>query len=129
MSKYLLDTHTFLWMAADSSKPGSNALTAILDTSTELLLSVASVWEMAIKVSLGKLQLPQPIESFVLSQLKSKDIMLLQIQLQHLAVVTSLPFHHRDPFDRLIAAQAMVEQLPIISTDAAFDAYAVKRFW
>lgn len=84
---------------------------------------------MAIKVSIGKRELRQPFESLIPQQLAENDIMLLGISVTHAIRLTTLPFHHRDPFDRLLIAQAMVEQLPILSVDAAFDAYGVERIW
>jgi PIN domain nuclease of toxin-antitoxin system len=95
----------------------------------ENLLSVASVWEMAIKHSTGKLNFGLPFMVFVEQQLSVNNIELLNINLDHIAVVATLPFHHRDPFDRLIIAQAIVGQLPILSADSVFDAYAIERFW
>jgi PIN domain nuclease of toxin-antitoxin system len=95
----------------------------------DLLLSVASLWEISVKVSIGKLTLAQPYDIFVPQQLTDNDIVVLPISLAHLGVVSTLPFHHRDPFDRLLIAQAMIERLPIVSTDTAFDAYSVKRLW
>jgi PIN domain nuclease of toxin-antitoxin system len=101
----------------------------IEDTFNQPFLSVASLWEMAIKVSLGKLELGQPFESLIPHQLKLNGIDLIEIKIQHTAVVSKLPFHHRDPFDRLLVAQATVEQMPIVSTDTTFDAYTIKRMW
>lgn len=88
---------------------------------------MASVWEMAIKVSTGKFVLHQPVEPFIAQQLQREDFHLLPIALNHAARVSTMPFHHRDPFDRLIIAQGMVEQMPILSVDAIFDAYGVQR--
>jgi PIN domain nuclease of toxin-antitoxin system len=91
----------------------------------KLLLSVASVWEMAIKVSLGKLTLPGDFGSFVATQMADNDIGLLSIEMAHTNLVVGLPYHHRDPFDRLLIAQAMAERIPIVSQDRLFDAYPV----
>ena len=126
---YLLDTHSFLWFIAGSSKLSKKARLLIESTDTELYLSVASLWEMAIKISLGKLYLKEPFEDLIPAQLSLNGINLLQISVKHTAVVTKLPFHHRDPFDRLIIAQAQTEELPVISTDSAFDAYEIQRVW
>ena len=92
-------------------------------------MSAASLWELAIKVSIGKLALAQPYDIFIPQQLTDNAIEILPISLAHLSVVSTLPFHHRDPFDRLLIAQAMAEQLPIVSADTAFEAYSVKRLW
>ena len=99
------------------------------DATNDLYLSVASVWEMAIKVNLGKLTLGEPIEPFITHQLNQNGISPLSISISHVAVVAAMPLHHRDPFDRLLAAQAQVEQMPLVSADAAFDPYGVTRLW
>lgn len=99
------------------------------DEENLLFVSAASLWEMAIKVSIGKLNLGQPFGELFPEQLESNSIEILNITVDHLKAVCSLPFHHRDPFDRLIVAQAQVEQSAIIGTDAIFDSYGVKREW
>ena len=126
--KLLLDTHTFLWFIDDNPRLSARAK-GLLESDADLLLSVASLWEISIKVSIGKLTLAQPYDIFIPQQLTNNAVEILPISLAHLDVVSTLPFHHRDPFDRLIIAQAMIEQLPIVSIDAAFDAYSVKRLW
>ena len=90
---------------------------------------MASVWEMAIKIGLGKLRFSQPIEVFIPDQLRRNRIGLLPIPFAHAVRVATLPHHHRDPFDRLLVAQALVDDLPIVGRDAAFDAYGVRRVW
>ena len=126
--RLLLDTHTFLWFIDDNPRLSSEAK-SLLESDNDLLLSTASLWEIAIKFSLGKLGLPEPFEPFVRYQLSVNAIDVLQIDTAHLSVVATLPFHHRDPFDRLLVAQAMVEELPIVSTDVQFDAYSIERLW
>jgi PIN domain nuclease of toxin-antitoxin system len=84
---------------------------------------------MAIKLSLGRLHLGRPFEDLIPEQMRLNGIQLLGIELEHVTPVTTLPFHHRDPFDRLIVAQAMVEHMPIVSADPAFDAYSIERLW
>ena len=126
--KLLLDTHTFLWFIEDSPKLSPEAK-GLLESEAGLLLSIASIWEMAIKISIGKLSLPSPFDEFVSEQLSKNSIELFPIRLAHLGLVSTLPFHHRDPFDRLLIAQAMTEQYPIVSIDDKFDAYSVKRLW
>ena len=126
--KLLLDTHTFLWFIDDNPRLSARAKT-LLESDADLLLSVGSLWELAIKVSIGKLSLAQPFDIFVPQQLIANDIEMLPINLAHLGVVTRLPFHHRDPFDRLLIAQAMIEQMLIVSVDTALDAYSVNRLW
>ena len=126
--KLLLDTHAFLWFIDDNPRLSARAK-GLLESDADLLLSVASLWEISIKVSIGRLTLAQPYDIFIPQQLTNNAIEILPISSAHLGVVSTLPFHHRDPFDRLIIAQAMIEQLPIVSIDAAFDAYSAKRLW
>jgi PIN domain nuclease of toxin-antitoxin system len=126
--RLLLDTHTFLWFIDDNPRLSSTAK-SLLESDNDLLLSTASLWEIALKLSIGKLSLPRPFEPFVRQQLSVNAIDILQIDTAHLSVVATLPFHHRDPFDRLLVAQAMVEQLPIVSADEAFNAYSIERLW
>ncbi|MEK7442632.1 MAG: type II toxin-antitoxin system VapC family toxin [Chloroflexota bacterium] len=124
----LLDTHSFLWFIAGDEKLSEHAKLLIEDEETELLMSIASVWEMAIKTSLGKLTLAQPFDELP-THIEQNKIKILPIKVEHTILVAKLPFHHRDPFDRLIIAQALVEHLPIIGIDAMFDAYGIKRLW
>ena len=127
--RLLLDTHSFLWFVGGDSSLSVAARLLIEDADNSVLLSAASVWEIAIKVSLGKLHLEQPFDVLIPQQLLMNHIELLGITLQHAAVVAKLPFYHRDPFDRLLIAQAIVEQIPVITRDPAFDAYPVQRLW
>ncbi len=101
----------------------------IEDTTNDVFLSVASLWEMAIKISLGKLRLAEPFEAFITQQMSLNRIELLGMTVSHASRVSVLPFHHRDPFDRLLIAQAEVEQMPIISGASGFDAYEITRLW
>ena len=126
--KLLLDTHTFLWFVDDAQNLSETAL-ALLESDHDILLSMASLWEIAIKYSVGKLNLPSPYEDFVAQQILHNDIDVLSVQISHLTVVAQLPFHHRDPCDRLLIAQSISEGIPILSADSNFDAYSVKRFW
>lgn len=126
--KLLLDTHTFLWFIEDNPRLSPRAK-ALLESDADLLLSVDSLWEISIKVSIGKLTIAQPLDIFVPQQLADNDVEMLPISITHLGAVSNLSFHHRDPFDRLLIAQAMIEQVPIVSADTAFDAYSVTRLW
>ena len=101
----------------------------MLDAGNELLLSPASYWEIAIKVSLGKYTLHEDFEAFMERQTVYSEFTLLPISIKHAALVAALPFHHKDPFDRMLIAQAMVEQVPVLTTDRAFDLYPVQRIW
>ena len=127
--RLLLDTHAFLWFIMGSPNLSPSARALIEDGPNGRLLSVASLWEMAIKLSIGKLSLSAPFDVLIPQQLDINGIEVLGIEVGHAAVVSTLPFHHRDPFDRLLIAQAIVERVPIISIDAAFDSYPVKRLW
>ena len=128
--KILLDTHSFLWFIMGDSHLSIHARTLIEDMNNQRLLSVASVWEMAVKISIGKMSIgTQPFGTFIARQLEINYIGILDIALYHTALVSSLPFHHRDPFDRMIIAQALADQIPIVGRDPAFDDYAVTRLW
>ena len=127
--RLLLDTHTFIWYVTDNPRLSAHVKLLIEDENNEKPVSIASIWEMAIKHSIGRLNFSLPFIEFVRQQLTVSNIGLLEINLQHIEVVASLPLHHRDPFDRLIIAQSMAEQIPILSVDAIFDAYAIARVW
>lgn len=129
MARLLLDTHTFLWWLDDAPQLSAAAIRAISDANNECYLSLASCWEMAIKSSLGKLHLAKPVERFVSEQLAENSFILLNIELRHVAKVQKMPFQHRDPFDRLLIAQAITEKLTIVTADKAFAEYAVKTLW
>ncbi|MBN1876641.1 MAG: type II toxin-antitoxin system VapC family toxin [Anaerolineae bacterium] len=127
--KLLLDTHSFLWFTAGSERLSIAARTLIESPTNQSYLSMASLWEMAIKLSIGKLQLVQPFETFITDQIDLNGIEILQIKTDHIIAVASLPFYHRDPFDRLIIAQAQVDGFSIVGADVAFDAYEIQRLW
>jgi PIN domain nuclease of toxin-antitoxin system len=127
--KLLLDTHSFIWFFTGSPKLSTVARLLIEDESNEKLLSIASVWEMAIKQSLGKLYLGLPLQDYIEQKLTQNLISLLNLNLVYLDVIVTLPLHHRDSFDRLLIAQALVEKIPILSADSAFDAYPIQRLW
>ena len=127
--KILWDTHTFLWFVNGSPLLSSFARNLIESPTSVNLLSMASVWEMAIKHSTGKLSFSQPFEVFVPQQIALNGIEVLGIKQEHVNVIATLPLHHKDPFDRLLVAQCIVEQIALISVDAAFDAYPVQRRW
>ena len=126
--RLLLDTHTFLWFIEDSPQLSQRGKT-LLEADNDLLLSIASLWEISIKMSVDKLTVRMPIEMLMTEQITRNDIAVLPITVPHLITVATLPLHNRDPFDRLLIAQAMVEQTPIVSADPAFNAYPVQRMW
>ena len=125
----LLDTHTFLWFVNDDPRLSMPARVLIETEESQPFLSVVSLWEIAIKISLGKLNLKQPYEIFIPQQLALNGIGILNITLEHTAAITTLPFHHRDPFDRLLVVQSKIEKMNLVSIDSAFDAYQVERIW
>lgn len=129
MTRLLLDTHTFLWWVFDDPRLSGLARDAICDPEATCLVSLASAWELAIKVSLGRLELTESVATFIEAEAALNGFILLPIQLAHIATVEGLAFHHRDPFDRLLAAQALAEAIPLVSADQAFDSYGVKRLW
>jgi PIN domain nuclease of toxin-antitoxin system len=125
----LLDTHAFLWFVLNDAQLSVAASALITNPSHEIEISPATYWEIAIKISLGKYSLSEPLDAFMEREMAANQFRILPIEPRHVAPLTDLPFHHRDPFDRLIIAQAMAEQIPVVSADTAFDAYPVKRLW
>jgi PIN domain nuclease of toxin-antitoxin system len=125
----LLDTHAFLWWVDGSPRLPKRARAAISRPGEHVVVSLASGWEMAIKISLGRLKLTAPLDRFVAEHVAANGFQPLAITLPHVARVATLPFHHRDPFDRLLAAQALDESLAIVSADRIFSRYDVKRVW
>lgn len=127
--RMLLDTHSFLWFLVGSSNLSNPARRLIEFPDNEKLFSIASLWEIAIKVSSGKLTLSKPFDQIFPDQLANNGIELLPVTIPHLERIAIMPFHHRDPFDRLLVAQCQIEGIPILSTDASFDAYSIERLW
>ncbi len=125
----LLDTHAFLWFILDDPKLSEDAKKLISDGDNMALVSPATYCEIAIKISIGKYALPEPYAVFMERELSMNDFTILPIEPKHTAVLTKLPFHHRDPFDRLLIAQAVTEAIPLVSIDSRFDAYPVSRLW
>ncbi len=126
--KFIIDIHTFLWFINDSPQLSTNAK-SLLESDNDLLLSIVSLWEIAIKVSIGKLTIPHTYEEFIPQQVTINDIEILPISTAHLVTVTMLPLHHSDPFDRLLIAQTITEKVSIISADKVFDSYSTTRIW
>jgi PIN domain nuclease of toxin-antitoxin system len=123
--KILLDTHCWLWWLSEPQKLTSSMQQAIANPENELFLSVASIWEIAIKVAMGKLTIPQPLPKLVAEQLSIDGIKTLDIRTIHALKIEELPTHHKDPFDRILIAQAICENLTIITRDLKFAAYRV----
>ncbi len=127
--RYLLDTHTLIWLLENNPQLSNRAQSIIVDETNELFVSIASIWEMTIKSSLGKLNLSIPLSDLISQKLIPSDIQLLPIQLEHLAVLQTLQFYHRDPFDRILIAQAIADRLILLSADSAFKDYDVDCAW
>ncbi len=126
--KLLLDTHAFLWFMAGDDRLSRKARVAMESEDAELFLSAASVWEMAIKASLGRLTLSMSVADYVVEKIDD-GFRMLPIEWAHTAAVQELAFHHRDPFDRLLIAQAAAEKIPIVTGDRIFSAYGVHVVW
>lgn len=127
--RVLIDTHAFLWFCAGDSALSTRARRAIEDRRNERFLSVASLWEIAIKVSLKKLELEIDLAELIQAGAVDNGLVIVEVASRHAVGVVNLPFHHRDPFDRILVSQAKVEGLAIVGRDPAFDAYGVKRVW
>src|SRR2546430_17577419 len=126
---FLLDAHTFLWFIAGDKRLSSTARALIEDPDNRSLISAASLWEIAIKTSLGRLSLALPFDDLIAEQIRINGFGILWIEVSHLKILIDLPIRHRDPFDRLIVAQAIAEEIALISADEALDLYEVKRLW
>ena len=126
--KAILDTHAFLWALAGDARMSPHARD-VFAGSTDLFLSMASIWEILIKVQSGKLSFPRPAGPYVLSKLAENRIKTIPISIDHLLAYERLPVHHRDPFDRMLIAQSMEEDWPIITADPKFEQYSVQVIW
>ncbi len=127
--RILLDTHTFLWFIGGNDRLSGYAKSLIEDLANERFLSVASLWEMAIKKSLGRLKLDLSFPEMVEREVRGNAIEVLGVRPVHLDELSKLPFHHRDPFDRLIISQSLAEDAPVIGKDEEFENYPVKMLW
>ena len=129
--RHLPDSHALLWYTLNDPKLSAKAKAVILDPANEILISPASLWEIAIKLSLGKLKLQQPFQDFIDVCLNKYGFKILPIDPGHTVRVAALPYlpNHKDPFDRLLVAQALVEGIPLVSNDPALDAYGITRIW
>lgn len=127
--RILLDTHTLIWAYSNDPKLSATAADLILDLANECVISPASYWEIAIKLGTSKLALAESFPDFIQQAIHDLGVTILPIEPRHCEPLTSLPRHHNDPFDRLLIAQAIVEKMPIVSIDSAFDPYAITRLW
>jgi len=125
----LLDTHAMIWFFQDDPRLSRTAKSMIGDPANRKLVSIATCWEIAIKIGVGKLNLGEPTRPYLERAISRNHFKLLPITLEHATAVEGLPLHHKDPFDRLLIAQAIVEDIPIVSVDVAFDAYPIRRIW
>ena len=125
---YLLDTHTLLWVLNTPEALPSRVMRIVLDSAATLLVSIATPWEMAIKVNCGKLDAADILENFEAAMTRGR-ITVLETAVRQAILSGRLPLHHRDPFDRLLAAQALDLRIPILSRDRVFDLYGVQRIW
>ena len=126
--KYLLDTHVFIWWHQDKTRLANAVIEACEDARHELYLSMASIWEMQIKISLGKLEIADSLEVALLRQAEH-GIQVLGIQQHHILGMTELPEIHADPFDRLLASQSRLEEMTLITADRRLQSYPIKTFW
>ena len=127
--KLLLDTHTLIWAVDQPSLLGPQAKSALEDLANSLLLSAATIWEIAIKVGVNKLTLSLPYRQWMTRAMNDLGVTILPVTVEYAGVQATLPFHHRDPFDRLLIAQALVENIPLVSNDALFEQYGISRVW
>lgn len=125
----LIDTHALLWFLKDDPQLSATAKANIQDPANRKLVSIASCWEIAIKAGLGKLKLGEPANDLLSRELALNNFDLLPISLSHSTAVEVLARHHKDPFDRMLVVQSLIEGAPIVGADAIFDAYGVKRVW
>ncbi len=127
--KILLDTHTFIWSYNEPLKLSAQVQAILQDQSNDLLLSMASLWEIQIKLQLGKLNFNLPLAQIIAEQQQINQLGILPITLTHVLALEGLPAHHKDPFDRLLITQANVEGAILVSNDAVFSKYSVKLVW
>lgn len=125
----LLDTHAFIWWAEAPERLPAGLIARLSDPAEVLLLSMASLWEMQIKIALGKLVMQRPLRAVVEEQQAENGIDLLDIAPRHVWALDTLPLAHGDPFDRLLIAQAHCDRLTLVSRDSQFDAYPIRRLW
>ena len=124
----LLDTHTFLWAIADDRRLSRRAQQIFVGPS-DLWLSIASVWEIVIKAQIGRLKLPSPVGPYIVKKMAENKVETLPITLDHVFAVERLPMHHRDPFDRMVIAQSLAEDLPLVTADERFGKYRAHLIW
>ena len=127
--RHLVDAHSLIWALDDPRKLGNRSIAVLEDPANELVVSAGTIWELSIKVGLGKLSLSLPFRTWIEKALVDLGLVVSPITLEVAERQMALPFHHRDPFDRLLVAQCLVEAIPIVSADSVFDQYGVGRIW
>ena len=125
----LLDTHAFIWWANEPDKLSDRVYSLLKSRENQIILSVASAWEMQIKMQLGKLKLETPLQDLIKSQQITNELKILIVNLKHVLALDKLSYHHKDPFDRILIAQANIEDFTIVSKDDIFSKYHVKVVW
>jgi PIN domain nuclease of toxin-antitoxin system len=125
----LLDTHAFLWFISGDAALSVKGRTLIENEENDKFVSIVSLWEIAIKTSIGKLPLAKPFDQLIPEQLELNGFDVLGLKIGHATKLAKLPFHHRDPFDRMLVAQCLAENLPLLSNDSTLDAYSINRLW
>lgn len=126
--RFLIDTQILVWLIIESKKIPTKILNILENPENEILVSSVSIWEIAIKISINKLSLPFELK-YIINVIEKMNIKILEINIEHLINVAELPFHHKDPFDRLLISQSMIENISIISSDSSFQNYKVDVIW
>lgn len=129
LTRFLLDTHVWLWMNGDPKRLNEGARAILTDPTHDLFLSTVSSWEIAIKEAAGKLQLPLPAATYIQERTQTNRVRDLPIRREHALHAGALPLHHRDPFDRMLVAQAVIEKLPLLTADRQLEPYGVELIW
>ncbi len=127
--KLLIDAHTLIWSVGQVDLLSPSARNCFTEPANDIFISMATIWEIAIKTGLGKLSLSAPFKQWIVQGIADLNLEILPITIDHADRYTALPLHHRDPFDRLLIAQSFVENLSIVSADPKFDLYGVSRIW
>lgn len=127
--RYLIDTHAFIWWAVEPAKLSAKVFGIFESPESNLFLSIASIWEMQIKIQLQKISLPLPLSELVLMQQQVNNLRILPIELRHIYMLENLPLHHRDPFDRIMIAQSALNNMVFVSRDPEFEKYPINVLW
>ncbi len=126
--KYLIDTQILIWMLGLSDRLPKDIVRILINPQNDIIVSMASIWEIAIKMSIGKLNVPFEFKN-IYDEIENLNITILNIKTEHISKIIDLPFHHKDPFDRLIISQAIFENIPVISSDRNFKFYNIECIW